>query len=154
MPRPSKRTPEVEETILSRLRLGEPLAIICRDSEELPHPSTWRDWCDADQTLALAYARAREDGEDHIAAESLEILDAEPEYYSTENGTRIDPADVAHKKARAEHRLKLLAIWNPKRWGNKIDLTTGGEKITHDATDVATRAAALLARAQGRKDEK
>lgn len=154
MPRPSKRTPEVEETILSRLRQGEPLASICRDNDDLPHPSAWRDWCDADETLAIAYGRAREEGEDAIAAMALEIIDGEPEYYTTETGSRIDPGSVALMKLRHEGRLKLLAKWNPKRWGEKVDLTTGGERITHDATDVATRTAALLARAKERKDEK
>lgn len=154
MPRPSKRTPEVEQTILAALRKGTPLAVICRDSEELPHPETWRAWCEADETLALAYAHAREEGEDVIAAESLEIIDEDPEYYSTENGTRIDPASVAHKKARAEHRLKLLAIWNPKKFGTKVDLTTGGEKIVPPPEEAAMRAAALMELAKRRKGKK
>lgn len=153
MPRPSKRTPQVEETILSGLRKGTPLAVICRDSDELPHPETWRAWCEQDETLALAYARARETGEDVIAAEGLAIIDAEPERYMTEHGLRVDAGDVANRKLRLEGRLKLLAIWNPGRFGNKLDVTTKGEKIETDTGNAAARAAALLAAAKQKKDE-
>jgi len=154
MPRPSKRTPQVEETILSRLREGTPLAIILRDSDELPCVSTWLDWCHADETLALAYAHAREIGEEVIALQALEISDEEPEYYSTETGQRIDPASVVRAKNRAEIRLKLLAIWNPKKWGAKVDVTTGGKEIKPlDAGDAAVQIAGILATAKGRKDE-
>jgi hypothetical protein len=36
---------------------------------------------------------------------------------------KIDPGWVAHQKLRAEHRLKLLAKWNPKKYGDKLDTT-------------------------------
>lgn len=153
MPMPTKRTPEVEESILSRLREGEPLAAICRSDDKYPSITIWLDWCHADERLAIAYGRAREAGEDAIAAQALSIMDEEPERYQTENGLRIDPADVANRKNRAEMRLKLLAKWNPKRWGDKMDLTSGGEKLTDGAGDLAARAAALLHLAKGRKDE-
>ena len=153
MPRPTKRTPAVVEDILSRLREGEPLAVICRSDEKFPHPNVWRDWCELDETLALAYAHAREVGEDKIAAEALEITDSDPETYSTEHGSRVDPGDVAHKKLRIETRLKLLAIWNPKKYGNKVDVTTGGERVTTDPGDVAVKAAAILEEARRRRDK-
>lgn len=47
-------------------------------------------------------------------------MDASPERYMTELGERIDPASVAWAKSRAEQRLKLLAKWDPKRYGDKI----------------------------------
>ncbi len=121
---PSKRTPEVEAEILRLLSSGKPLAEICRSDERFPNPSTWRDWCDEDQALAIAYARARDDGFDAIAVETLSIADTPLE------GVRVKIAEdgkteetredmLGHRKLQIETRLKLLAKWDPKRYGDK-----------------------------------
>ena len=136
MPYPSKRTKEIEEEILSRLREGEPLAQICRD-EHMPHVTTWYDWCAADEALRIAHGRAREAGEDRIAADAMSILDETPERYATEVGERVDPAYVQWQKNRAEMRLKLLAKWNPKRWGEKVEHDVNGALTVTIASDVA-----------------
>ena len=125
MPRPTKRTPEVVEEILQRLADGEPLAVICRSDDKFPHPSAWLDWIRADESLAIAYAHARDVGADAIATQALEIIDAEPERVvdvdaeGKTSSKRIDSAAVAWAKNRAEMRLKLLAKWNPKKYGDK-----------------------------------
>lgn len=79
--------------------------------------------------VSESIARAREIGEDVIAAQVLDIIDKEPERVATMHGSQIDGGDVSNRKLRAEYRLKLLAKWNPKRWGDKIDLTTKGENL-------------------------
>lgn len=140
MPAPSKRTPQVEEAILSRIALGEPLAVICRESG-MPHVTTWMDWVHADEVLAIAYARAREVGFDMIAADALRIIDAEPERVVTTTGedraeTRIDSASVQWAKNRVETRLKLLAKWDPKRYG---------ELLKHSGADGTSPAMTALA---------
>lgn len=151
MSRLTIRSDRVEQTILSRLATGEPLAVICRENG-MPDPSTWRDWCNGDQSLAIAYARAREDGEDYLAAQCLAIMDEEPARYETENGDRIDPGFVAHQKNRVEGRLKLLAKWNPKRWGDKVDVTSDGRPIGEiSETERAARVAGMLAEAAARR---
>ena len=73
MPAPSKFTQELFDEICARLSKGEPLAQICRD-EGMPIAGTVRDWCDKDERLAIAYARARDEGFDAIALEALKTL--------------------------------------------------------------------------------
>lgn len=91
----------------------------------MPHPATWRDWCRSDQRLAIAYAGAREDGEDRIAAECLAIADTPVSGVKErvdENGNVVETVRedmLGHRKLQIETRLKLLAKWNPKRWGDK-----------------------------------
>lgn len=119
MPAPSKFTQEIFDEICARLSKGEPLAQICRD-EGMPIAGTVRDWCDKDERLAIAYARARDEGFDAIAMDALKIVDEEPERYDTEMGKRIDPGSVQWAKNRAEQRLKLLAKWDPKRYGDRV----------------------------------
>lgn len=105
---------EIIDEIVERLREGEPLAAICR-SPGMPSPARVRDWCDADPAAASAIARAREIGEEAIALEAQDIID----------GLRPVPGvpqDASRDKARAEIRLKLLAKFNPKRWGDSTQI--------------------------------
>lgn len=110
---------------------GVPLREICR-MEKMP--SWWNayEWMKADLEFGQRIARAREIGFDVIAAESMDIVDAPPERTMT---GQIDSGSVAHAKLRAEHRLKLLAKWSPKRYGDKVENTVigadGGPVLSH-----------------------
>ena len=126
--RPSLYTPELIDTICERLSKGEPLAVICRE-EGMPEDRTIRRWCEDREDVKSAIAQARETGEDVIAAQVLEIIDSPPERVATMHGDQIDSGDVSNRRMRAEYRLKLLAKWNPKRWGEKVDVTSNGNPI-------------------------
>lgn len=100
----------------------------------MPALRTVYDWQDAHEDFSASIARARVAGYDHIAVEALAILDEEPERVVTVIGddrseSRIDGASVQRAKNRFEGRLKLLAKWDAKRYGDKLDLTSGGDKI-------------------------
>lgn len=132
--RPSKYTPELIETICARLAQGEPLACICRE-DGMPHRSTVDDWAnqkDKDgqatelaQFVSRLIARAREDGHDAIAREALAIADdGSRDYQPNEDGHPIvDHDHIARSRLRVETRLKLLAKWDPKRYGDKVQLS-------------------------------
>ena len=113
---PSKRTPEVEVRLIEGISEGIPLQPLCRE-EGMPAWRTVYGWMESDPAFAARIARAREVGADAIASESLEIVDEEPQ--RGPDG-KIDSGWVAHQKLRAEHRLKLLAKWSPKKYGDKI----------------------------------
>lgn len=83
----------------------------------MPARQTVHDWMKADEDFAGQFARAREDGADVIAEDSLEIVDATPERDAM---GKVDSGWVAHQKLRAEHRLKLLAKWSPRKYGEKM----------------------------------
>lgn len=129
--RPSSFTQKIADEICERLGKGEPLAQICRDGK-MPGYRTVYDWMDADAAFAANIARARVDGFEAIAVDALTILDEEPERVVTVTGedrseSRIDSASVQRAKNRFEGRLKLLAKWDPKRYGDKVALTGGGD---------------------------
>ena len=128
--RPSDYTPELADEICTRLSKGEPLAQICRD-DHMPSDRTVRNWVKADKEFSSAIAYAREEGFDAIAIDALQILDEEPERVITTSGddrteSRIDSASVQRAKNRFEGRLKLLAKWDPKRYGEKVEQTLQG----------------------------
>lgn len=131
--RPTKFTQAIADEIAERLGNGEPLAQICRD-DHMPGLTTVYDWQNARDEFSASIARAREAGYDHIAVDALGILDEQPERVVTVTGddrseSRIDSASVQRAKNRFEGRLKLLAKWDARRYGYKLDLTTDGKAL-------------------------
>ena len=133
---PKPRAPnaaDLKRHICEQISDGVPLQQICRE----PGMPAWRTvygWMEADEKFAADFARARELGADAIAEDSMRIVDELPE--RGPDG-KIDPGSVAHAKLRAEHRLKLLAKWSPKKYGDKVqaELTgAGGGAIAVQST--------------------
>jgi hypothetical protein len=117
--RTSTFTQAAADEICARLADGEPLRQICRDA----HMPAWRtvyQWREAHPDFDAAIARARVPGFDAIAEETLEIIDTFPMMADSESGSRIDSGHVAWLKNRVEQRMKLLAKWDPKRFGDKL----------------------------------
>lgn len=122
------KSPEVLDEICERISCGETLRAICRD-DHMPSWVSVYDWIKSDSDFALRIERARELGFDAIAEHTVSILDEPPERINTEHGDKVDPGYVQWQKNRAEQRLKLLAKWHPKKYGDKqeVDLNVKGE---------------------------
>jgi len=121
------RTPEIVDEVLARLSEGEPLRAILRsDPERFPGKSQWYAWMEGDDELKARFLKAREEGADAIAEDTLAIVDQVPERTLTENGDKVDPGFVAWQTMRAEQRLKLLAKWFPQRYGDKVGVEHTG----------------------------
>lgn len=121
MGRPSIRTDEMVEAIIDGISSGTPLAVICRQ-DGMPATHTFYNWMETDEELSARFARARDIGFDVIAADVLNITDEYPERTPTEHGDKVDAGFVQWAKNRAEARLKLLAKWDPKRYGDRLAL--------------------------------
>lgn len=100
----------------------------------MPHPTTWNDWCAADEALKLAHAHARDDGFTALAHQCLEIADDERHDWALSlKGEVTNEVAIARARLRVDTRLKLLACWDPKRYGTKLDVNAnvqGAIKIT------------------------
>lgn len=126
--------------ICDRLSKGEPLTSICRDLGM--DRKTVRNWRKEDPEIDRLIQAARDDGYDALADECLEIADNTQE--GVEIVERAGKREVhhgdmlGHRKLRIETRLKLLAKWDPKRYGDKVDHEhSGGIHVTIDGTDAA-----------------
>jgi len=123
--RKSKYTPALVEEICERLSKGEPLARICRD-EHMPSVRAMSDWQRKDESISADIARARLIGEDYIADECLDIADNSTNDYMDKMGAdggmdkALNSEHIQRSKLRIDTRLKLLAKWNPKKWGDKV----------------------------------
>ena len=116
MPYPAKKNTKLIEEVLSRIAQGETLAALGRELDF--HPQSWADWMRADEGLAIAYADARDTGHDVIADDVLQIIDSVP----------AQGEEIQRAKLRAEYRLKLLAKWNPKKYGDKQTVDVGNKE--------------------------
>ena len=128
--RQSKRTPEVEELIIEGLTDGVPLRVLCR-RDDVPSWRTVYDWINADASFASRVAYARDLGFEAIAEDILDIADDTPAISE----------HVQRSKMRIDTRLKLLACWSPKRYGNKQDVSIGNKdgetlKVASNAENV------------------
>ncbi len=135
----------VADRICEQLGQGIPLAEICR-GEGMPAVRTVSDWKEAHKDFAAAFARAREEGFDAIASQCLEIADDARNDFVEKKAAEGDEAaigamafdseHVQRSKLRIETRLKLLAKWDPKRYGEKMvvagdpDAPLGGPPVT------------------------
>ena len=143
--RPSKYTPELAAEMCERLSNGEPLRQICRD-DRMPHWTQVYEWIARDPDLSLRVAQARECGYDAIAEELLEISDTlhygETQVMGDKNSTTTVADMLGHRKLRIETRLKLLACWNPAKYGNKVQV--GGDKENPLKIEASVQADSLL----------
>ena len=122
MGQPSKYTPELAAEICERLSDGEPLRQICRD-DHMPAWTSIYNWAAADKELSERIAQARKQGYDAIAEEALLIADTpligETETSSTTGLTITRQDMLGHRKLQIETRLKLLAKWDPSKYGDR-----------------------------------
>jgi len=118
-------SPEIRERIIAGISEGIPLAVICRE-DGMPSVTTVWNWEQEDRELSESIARARLIGFDAIAAEALRIADTPvigEEITDSKDGRTIKRADMlGHRKLQVETRLKLLAKWDPKRYGDRPEI--------------------------------
>lgn len=92
----------------------------------MPNWRTVYDWIEADAELAARFERAREIGFDAIAEDILTNVD---------NVVAIGE-HIQRSKLQVETRLKLLAKWHPKKYGDKQTVDVGnkdGETLKVDS---------------------
>lgn len=153
--RPSKNTPELRQEICDRLSKGEPLAQICRD-DWMPALRTVYDWMEVDAEFSAHFARARLSGFDIIAQDCITIADDGTNDYmaklaedGNESALAYNSEHVQRSKLRVETRLKLLAKWDPKRYGERQQVDVNDVTPPRPIEEVRARLAALQAKANG-----
>ena len=148
----SKYTEELSEQICALVSNGVNLRSVCR-MEGMPAWRTVYDWVVDRPDFAARLARARDLGYDALAEEALEIANTphlgQKKVYSSGAGEDEDSMTVTeddmlgHRKLQIETRLKLLACWNPKKYGNKV--AVGGDPENPIKIEAEVQAQELLA---------
>lgn len=150
--RSTEFTQEMADAICEKLADGESLRSICL-ADDMPAKSTVFKWLIQQPDFADQYARARECQADTMADEILDIADDGSNDYMGED-EKYNGDAVQRSKLRVDARKWLAAKLQPKKYGDKIDVTSGGDKIGDpmDDTAIAVRAAALVQAALARDE--
>ncbi len=104
--------------ICARLATGEPMTVVCAD---LGVPvKTVNDWRLQDKGIRAQFDTARDDGYDAIAHRARATARGKGEH-----GGGDSTGDVQRDKLIIDTDLKLLAKWDPRRYGDKVQLANG-----------------------------
>jgi hypothetical protein len=144
MPAAIQWTPELEQQIIDWISQGKPLREFCRQDGKPSHDAVY-DYEKLNADFKQRIASAREKGEEVIALDCLAISEENPQVeIPTKCGSYIatDGAGIQRNRLRVDTRLKLLAKWNPRKWGERIhqDVSVTGElKLAERLSAARTR---------------
>lgn len=114
-------SPELFDDICKRIADGDSLRAICSD-EGMPDKSNVFRWLASDERLRDQYARAREKQADHFVDEIITIAD--------------EAKDAQKARLQIDARKWVAGKMRPKKYGDKIDVTSDGEKLEFPSINV------------------
>lgn len=132
--RPSDYTEELSNKICARLANGESLRVICYD-KDMPNASTVHSWVLEDREgFSKKYARARNIQAEVMFDEILEIADdgSNDLMTITKGNTSYEMEDkevTNRSRLRVDSRKWYLSKVLPKKFGDKLDVTSGNKPI-------------------------
>lgn len=123
----------------------------------LPHVSTFWEWVfkSDDTEISDKLGRAREAGIEALLDETIDIADeTQFDTVKDDNGSdRPNSEWIARSRLKVDTRIKLAQMLKPKKYGQKVDVTSGGEPIREvDDTARAIRLAAVMSKVAGGED--
>lgn len=132
--RPSEFTQEVADKICQELATGKSLRTVCA-GEEMPSLQTIFNWFGKHPQFVEQYARAKQESSDAMAEEILDIADdGTNDWMKVKMGSKnvdIPNKEVLQRsKLRVETRQWLMSKMKPKKYGDKVDVTSDGKAIT------------------------
>jgi len=122
---------KIFDLIIERIEEGEALHVILKEPA-MPSSRTFYKWLQSDELKVKIYAGACEVRGDAIFDEILEIADQSyGDKKLLDNGdVVIDAEFVARSRIRIDARKWVVSKLNPKKYGDTVDLTSGGVALT------------------------
>lgn len=103
---------------------GKSLRSILKE-DSMPSSSTFFDWLENDDLKSKRYARACKVRADGIFDEIIEIAEHTGEDHTPFTGINV----IQRDKVRIDARKWMLSKMDPKKYGDRLDVTSDGEKI-------------------------
>jgi hypothetical protein len=118
------------EDILTQLSIGKSIRQILDNNDELPSRKTFYEWLASDTQLSNHYANMCEVRADIIFDEMIDIADeTSNDTVITEIGEKPNTEWISRSRLRIDTRKWILSKMNPKKYGDKTDITTNGKEI-------------------------
>lgn len=125
--RPTLYSKDIADSICEKIAQGSSMRTVCED-ESMPAMSTVFKWLREHKEFSEQYASACEERTEAQNELLLELGDE-----ALEEAQNADPkaanAVVSAVKLKADNLKWVMSKQKPKKYGEKIDHTSGGEKI-------------------------
>ena len=135
MGRPEIYTPQIANEICKEIATSsKSLRTIC-DNENMPCVATVLNWLKEDKDGFLAqYTRAKAEQADYLIEEMIDIADDGSNDFMTitkgDQEYEVENKEVTSRsKLRVETRKWIASKLKPKKYGDKVDVTSMGEKV-------------------------
>jgi hypothetical protein len=140
---------EIAEKVFEGMRSGLSAFKACQKAKI--SQTTFNGWLNDDESLAVEYARAREELLEYMANEIIEIAD-EP-VGSTDSGA-TDSGAVQKQRLQVDTRKWLLSKLAPKKWGDRVAIAGDDETPlkVESVIDVSKLPTEVLAQIVSAKD--
>ncbi|MFZ2432491.1 MAG: hypothetical protein WAW57_15235 [Lutibacter sp.] len=117
------------EAILIKIENGKALRNILKE-DNMPSTQTFYNWIDGDSYKSKRYARACEVRADAIFDEIIDIADETNKDTIIKDGFEIQNSEwISRSRLRVDARKWIVSKLNPKKYGDKTDITTNGKDI-------------------------
>lgn len=121
---------ECFDWIISEIESGKSL-ISSLNTNGMPSTSTFYIWLEEEPEKSKRYARACEARELLIFDEILTIADKQDADVDEKDGVEVINHNVINRnRLQIDARKWVLGKMNPKKYGDKVDVTTDGEKLS------------------------
>lgn len=148
--RPKEYTIELFEEVMIQIETRTVgVAIILKEDERFPVPSTFWKWLSEDKQLSERYTRAKELQAEILAGQIIAIADTPRQGTRTVSGSRMNRAgqlydftdthtgdNVERAKLMIDARKWMAAHLAPNKYGAKLDVTSGNKPLTSPPTTV------------------
>lgn len=120
---------KIFNNIIFRIENGEPLRRILTD-EGMPSTQTFYVWLNDSDDKSKRYAGACDIRAEVIFEDILNIADDVSKDYLKRDGVEVvNQEAIQRSRLRVDARKWVVAKLNPKKYGDKVDVTSGNEKI-------------------------
>lgn len=137
MGRPSEYSQEVVDRICEEIATtSKSLRTICAP-DDMPSVRTILNWLNTKPDFLLQYERAKQEQADFMSEEMLEIADdGSNDFMTIVKGDQTYEVEnkewTSRSKLRVDTRKWLASKLKPKKYGDKLDVTSDGEKLQQE----------------------
>lgn len=132
--RPTSYTQEVADRICAELSLGSSIRTVCKP-DDMPAVKTIFNWFRTQPEFLQQYTRAKQESADAMAEDILDIADDGSNDWmiahrkDESEAWQLNGEHIQRSRLRIDTRKFLMAKMKPKVYGEKLDVTSDGEKI-------------------------
>lgn len=141
--RPSTYTQELADKICETIAQGYSMRTVC-SKEGMPAMSTVFKWLRENKEFSEQYTRATEERTEAMSEDILDIADdGSNDLMTIQKGNveyTVENKEVTNRsRLRVDTRKWLMAKMKPKKYGDKTDITSGGEAIKFQGVEITVR---------------